>query len=385
MTTKIIYGILGLALLFGAYSLGKMSGNTDSAKPNQTRDGSVQLVNHDGSYPVRPLEKDTVVLKVIQTRVKSLSDFGTIEEGLEENIAYMEQMARKAKSEGKKPDILLFHEFPLTGYSSGSRQDKLKFTIEVPGPETDRLGALAKECDSYIIFGSYVRDADWPDHILSINTVIGRDGEIKKKFWKSRNIKRMFPGIELTTTTIEGVRDAYRAKYGIGEEFPVLQTEFGNIAVSTVQWEPFVFAAFAMRGTEIMLRTATLFEESDVIATAMNNNFYSAMANFTLPAESGYNAGESIIVSPDREILAKHPSKTEDGIIEAEIPIGQFRKNRKIPNYSLDITDPVFQQYRQEVPINHLNVPKDELPQTGAEMKVLIDSISRYLNPQISD
>jgi len=104
------------------------------------------------------------------------------------------------------------------------------------------------------------------------------------------------------------------------------------------------------------------------------------MANFTLPASSGYNAGESLIVSPDREILAKHPSKTEDGIIEAKIPIAAFRKGRKIPNYSLDITMPVLQQYQQEVPINHLDISKEELPQTGKEMKVLIDSVSRYLN-----
>jgi len=36
------------------------------------------------------------------------------------------------------------------------------------------------------------------------------------------------------------------------QEFPVLQTEYGNIAVSTVQLDPFVYAAFAMRGVEIM-------------------------------------------------------------------------------------------------------------------------------------
>ena len=380
---RILYAILILTFLVGAYYLG-VSTNAESDVPGHEGkslfEKSDLLVRPDGTYPTIPLEKDTVVLKVVQSRVKSLSDFSSIEEGLEENIAYMEMLGRRACSEGMKPDIILYHEFPLTGYSGGSRSDKLKFTIEVPGPETDRLGELALECDSYLVFGSYVRDGDWPDHILSINTVIDRNGKVVKRFWKSRNIKRIFPGIELTTTTIEGVRDLYREKYGIEEEFPVLQTEFGNIAVSTVQWDPFVFAAFAMRGTEIMLRTATLFEESDVIATAMTNNFYTAMANFTLPLESGYNAGESLIVSPDREILAKHPSKTEDGIIEAAIPIAAFRKNRKIPNYSFDITKPVFDQYYQEVPINHLDMPKDKLPQTGVEMKVLIDSISRYLN-----
>ena len=355
------------------------------ATKEEDAQATVELVRPDGSYPVIPLAKEEVVLKVMQTRVKSISKFPTPQEGLEENMAYMEQIARKASKEGKKPDIILFHEFPLTGYSGGSRQDKLKFTIQVPGPETDRLGKLAKELDSYIIFGSYVSDPAWPDHILSINTVINRAGKIAKTFWKSRNIKRLYKDREITTTTVEAVRDSYRKKYGIEEEFPVLQTEFGNIAVSTVQFDPFIYAAFAMRGTEIMLRTATLFEEFDVCATAATNDFYSAMANFTLPVSTGYNAGESVIVDNKGKVIAKHPSKEEDGIIEATIPIAAFRKGRKIPNYAYEMVKPVFNQYKQEIPINHLEIPRESLPKTGQEMKILFDTLSRFLNIEVLD
>ena len=353
----------------------------DLVSNQKTSASFTELVRSDGSYPVLPLEKDSIVLKVVQTRVKPLSSFSSIEEGLEENMRYMEEMGDKAFNEGQKPDIILFHEFPLTGYSSGTRQDKLKFTIQVPGPETERLGEMAKKLDSYIIFGSYVSDPEWPDHILSINTVIGRDGKIAKAFWKSRNIKRLYKDREITTTTIEAVRDSYRKKYGVEEEFPVLQTEFGNIAVSTVQFDPFIYAAFAMRGVEIMLRTATLFEDFDVMSTAATNDFYSAMANFTLPEGSKYNAGESIIVNNKGKLMAKHPSKSEDGIIEAVIPIAAFREGRKIPNYAYEMVKPVFNQYFQEIPINHLEMDKSELPQTGQEMKALFDKESRFLNP----
>ncbi|WP_350284567.1 carbon-nitrogen hydrolase family protein [uncultured Croceitalea sp.] len=370
--------LVQIPLLFTACEETKVE---DQVQDSNTINEKV-LVRADGTYSKVPLEKDTVVLKVMQTRVKSLSRFPSIEEGLEENMKYMEQMAEQAMNEGDKPDFILFHEFPLTGYSSGTRQQKLPFTIEVPGPETERIGKIAQKCDCYVIFGSYVRDAEWPDHILSINTVMGRDGKVAKTFWKSRNIKRLYKDREITTTTIEAVRDSYRKKYGIEEEFPVLQTEFGNIAVSTVQFDPFIYAAFAMRGTEIMLRTATLFAEEDVVFTAWSNDFYSAMANFTLPVSTGYNAGESVIVGPDGTILAKHPSKEEDGIVEAKIPIATFRKDRTIPNYALEMTKPVFNQYRQEIPINHLEMPTESLPKTGAEMKVLMDSISRYSPPK---
>lgn len=346
----------------------------DAISPKIT---SPVLVQPDGSYPTVPLAKDFVVLKVLQTTVDSLSDFPTIEEGLDHNLKHMEAMAEKACSTGKKPDFLLFHEFPLTGYSGGSRANKLKFTVEVPGPETERLGKVAKACDAYLIFGTYATDKDWPNHILSVNAVIGRDGVLKKAFWKSRNIKRIYKEREIMTTTIEAVRDKYRAKYGPEEEFPVLQTEYGNIAVSTVQRDPFIFAVFAMRGTEIMVRTATLFTESDVMAMAQINNFYSPMTNIAFDAP-GYSAGESIIVGPDGEILAKSLTKTEDDIIEAEIPIVEFRKNRKIPNFAYEMTKPVLDQYVQEFPINHLDIPADELPKTGAEMKELMENVSRF-------
>ncbi len=342
---------------------------------------TLQLVRPDGTYPVKPLEKDVIVLKVVQNGVKNLQDFQSVEEGLSHNLEHMVSWVSKACRTGKKPDFILFNEFPLTGYSSGTRDEKLKFTIEIPGEETERLGEAARECDSYIVFGSYARDAEWPGHILSINTVIDRKGKVAKKFWKSRSVKRLGPETEIPTTTIENVHDRYRARYGIEEEFPVLQTEYGNIAVSTVQLDPFVYAAFAMRGVEIMLRTSTLFSKSDVRAIAFFNNFYSAMSNITFPADLPYAhlGGGSLIVDPKSKVLAEDPSNSES-VIEAEIPIAEFRKNRRIPHYPLEIVQPVFDQYRQEVPLNHLDLPPEEMPQTGEEMKALLDRKSRWLN-----
>ena len=159
-----------LLLLFCNINASSMSSSVDS----------LELVRKDGTYPVIPLEKDIVVVKVVQHSPVNLQKAATIKEGLDENVGRMVYWINKACSEGKKPDFILFNEFPLTGYSSGSRDEKLKFTIEIPGPETDEIGKLAKECDTYIIFGSYARDKEWPGHILSLNPVIGRDGKIKK-------------------------------------------------------------------------------------------------------------------------------------------------------------------------------------------------------------
>jgi len=341
-----------------------------------------ELVAADGSYPVVPLEKDSVVIKIVQSGAVNLQQAETIQAGLDANLETMVAYAEEACSTGKKPDFLLYNEFPLTGFSYGSREEKLKFTIEIPGPETAALGEVARACDTYIIFGSYATDPEWPGHILSLNTVIGRDGEVLKKIWKVRNIKRRFtPDKEIPTTTIESVYDRFVERYGIEEVFPVLQTEYGNIAVSTVQLDPMVFAAFAMRGTEIMFRTSTLFSPQDVRATAFFNNYYSAMSNITFPEDSpaAFMGGSSLIVGPDSRILAQLEGNV-NGIVEAEVPIAEFRKGRTITRFPMDVVAPVFDQYQQEIPLNHLDLPAAELPESDQAMKAYLDKISRWLN-----
>ena len=340
------------------------------------------LVRTDGTYETSPLEKPIVVIKVVQNEPQLLHKAKSIRAGLDENVRRMGYWIDKACTEGKKPDFILFNEFPLTGYYMGSREEKLKFTIQIPGPETNALGQMAQECDTYIVFGSYATDPDWPGHILSLNPVIGRDGSIKHVYWKSRNASRLGGDGEIPTTTIENVRTKFREKYGLEAEFPVLKTEFGNIAVSTVQVDPFVFAAFAMRGVEIMLRTATGFRPHDVRSIAYYNNFYSAMSNITFPSDPNFPkgfGGKSLIVDPKGKVLAEDPTDDES-IIEAEIKIAELREGRRLPRYPMEVVRPVFEQFQQELPIDHLDLAPQELPQSRQDMKKLLDKKSTWLS-----
>ena len=127
-------------------------GQQAGVKPggSQVQD-SGSLVRADGSYPVAPLDKDSVIVKVIQNSVVNLQEADTVEAGLATNLDTMVRFAREACNSGSKPDFLLYNEFPLTGYSFGSRDEKLRFTITIPGVETDALGEVARECDTYII------------------------------------------------------------------------------------------------------------------------------------------------------------------------------------------------------------------------------------------
>lgn len=93
------------------------------------------------------------------------------------------------------------------------------------GPETESVAEKARQYGCYIVFGSYAVDPDWPNHILSITTIMGPDGTIMDKHWKARNIKGVFPGVELFTTTIYDVLDRYVEMYGADAVLPAAKKE----------------------------------------------------------------------------------------------------------------------------------------------------------------
>ena len=336
-----------------------------------------ELVQANGRYKTIPLEKENIVLKIVQSNATPVENFSNPSAVMQANLTHVTQMGYDACDLGESPDIILFHEFPFSGYVYGSRNQKLAIAIDIPGKETAAMGELAKYCDAYVIFGSYAKDPDWPGHVLSLTTIINRQGEVQKKVWKPRNIKRFYSTFEITTTTVESVRTKFREKYGIEEELPVIRTEFGNIAVSTAQLDPLVFAAFAMQGAELILRTATLYFETDAIHTAMVNNVFSAMAN--IPHESKYG-GRSLVVDPDGEVVAQAQGNLTETIVTARIPIGEFRRNRMLPQYTTEFVRDVFDQYQPEIPMDHLDLPQEDLPVNGGAMKALLDRISRWLN-----
>ena len=354
--------------------INRVTSETNKSVLDKNDVNDVVLVASNGQYETIPLEKDIVRLAVIQSDAKAIHDGDNPNEIIGANLEHMLDMGGTACDGDPNPDIILYHEFPLTGYISGERDVKLTKTSAVPGPETTRLAELAKSCDAYVVFGAYAHHPDWPRHILSLTTIINRNGDVVDAIWKPRNIKRFYQDFEITTTTVEGVQNAFRAEYGLAAELPVLKTEFGNLAFSTVQLDPLIFAAYAMQGAEVLLRTATYYFEEDVVATSMYNNVYSAMSN--IPGKPPYG-GNSLVVDPNGQILGQLPHN-EEGIIQIDIPIASFREGRRLPQYSVALTKSVFEQYHEEIPSNHLDMPPEELPNDGVKMKELLDSVSRW-------
>jgi predicted amidohydrolase len=304
----------------------------------------------DGTYEVVPLQKSSVRLGIVQSRVRGVS-IDNLHEDRQANLEHMLEQIDNAFHFGAGADVLFFHEFPITGFDAWNRKEILQVAIEIPGEETEAISEKAKQYGCYVVFGSYARDADWPNHVLSITTIIGPDGSIVDKHWKARNIKGVFHGIELFTTTIYDVLDAYVEMYGSDAVLPVTRTPIGNIVTSSVQLEPELFRVFAMKGGEIFLRTATGgFTPWDIQATAGYNHVYVAICNNAVsPDNPGFyddaGSGGSAIYDPRGEVIAAADTKFET-LISAQIPIAQFREKNRQPIVHMALYRDVFNAYR---------------------------------------
>lgn len=303
-------------------------------------------VHRDGTYPVAELSRDTWTLGVVQSRIHPASDAAE----QRANLDHMLHLIDNACHLGGGPDLLFFHEFPISGWDNWTRQEATRRAIEVPGDETALIGQKAREYGCHIAFGAYVVDKDWPGHLLSITTLIGPDGEIVAKHWKARNVKGVFPGFELLTTTIYDVLDEYVEKYGTDAVIPIARTGLGNIAMTSCQFEPEYFRALAIKGAEVVLRTSSgSFTELDVRSAALHNRVYTAIANNSLLLQQGpffedTGAGGSAIYGPDGQPLAGPADKFET-LLTTRIPIRAFRERHRQPDIHWDLMRPVFDDY----------------------------------------
>jgi predicted amidohydrolase len=346
-----------LAAAGGAALIGTAALGPREARAAMGKGPDAIAVAKDGNYAVADLAKDSWTLGVIQSRVRAV-DETNIEPTRKANLDHMLQLIDNAFSWGPRPDLIFFHEFPITGWSGRwDRQTALKVAIEIPGPETDAIAAKAKQYGCWIVFGSYAREKDWEGHLLSITTIMGPDGQIVDKHWKARNVKGVFVGFELFTTTIYDVLDRYKEMYGADAVVPVNRTPLGNIATSSIQREPELMRAFAMKGAEVILRTATGgFTEADMAVTSLHNGVYTALCNNAVsPDNPGFfeeaGSGGSCIWGPDGREIAKAENGFEQ-MLTARIPIAEFRARRRLPQVHIDLYRDVFDTYVNRYPPN---------------------------------
>lgn len=328
------------------------------------------MVRADGTYPTVPLRQEAITVAVVQTRVQGVNGANPGPD-IKRNLDYFLECIDIAQGYGGRSDLLLFHEFPITGFSEWTKDQHYALSLEVPGPEVQAVAAKAKQYNCYIVFGTYAKDpVNWPGHILHLMVMAKPDGSLATH-WKQRNVRGMFPGTEMYTSVIYDVYDRFVEMYGEDAVIPVERTDIGNIGMSAVQFEPELFRCMAFKGAEIICRVATGgFEYDDMKLTSYHNSLYTLIANNSVSTQGrnpGFfedmnygGPGRSAIFGPRGVELAK--AGAFECKILARLPMAEFRSRHRIPDLHWRLYEPVFRQYRERYePGGYLTyLPKDK-------------------------
>lgn len=199
----------------------------------------------------------------------------------------------------------------------------------VPGPLTDRIGALAREVGKWIVPGSIYESNAGRVHNTAL--AFSPDGELVARY------RKLFPWMPFEGTAP-------------GEEYTVFDVpgigRFG-LMICYDGWVPEIPRALAWMGAEVILQptaTRTVDREQEVILARAN-----AIANqaFIINPNNGltFGTGRSVIVDPEGRILAEGGALEE--FLTQIIDLDTVRHTREFGTAGLN---PVWKQLRDSPP-----------------------------------
>jgi predicted amidohydrolase len=375
-------GLAGFAALMGAGAAAPRRASAAAASVDAERSVTVAK---KGVYPTVPLRSESINVTAIQSRVNAV-DVRNLKRTMKTNLDHVIELIDMAQGSaaawggerlwGAKQDFIALHEFPFQGFQPWTRTELNKVAISLPGPETERIGERARNYGCYIAFGCYARVKDWPRHVVNMSVIMGPDGSIVSQQWKARNILGLFGEGALIGTTVYDVLDRYVEMYGWDAVLPVARTDIGNISMTAVGGEAFLYQSLVLKGAEILILTVSGGSNADsakMVARA-GRVYVLGIGNSVTPNNIGFaeaagaEDGGTAIFDPRGTVLADAANHHED-TVQARIPIGDFRKTRRFPEMPMALFMPVFQAYE---PLFQPNAFLEELPETYKEAGALV-------------
>jgi predicted amidohydrolase len=233
--------------------------------------------------------------------------------------------------------IYVLPEFFLTGAGgAGTSQGQPHVCVHIPGPEIERLCALAKQVQAYIAGMVWEVMDDWPGRYWNTAFILSPEGRVVLKYHKH---------YDPTGKTKPGdVFDEYVARYGEDALFPVVDTPLGRMGCLTCYDINFPEMArcLALNGAEIILhptsegRAPFLLEdeggwEIGKRSRAYENLAYLISANQGSFLGSDFPAermrGRSQIIDFNGRVITIAET-TGEAIVQADIEIERLRQRR---------------------------------------------------------
>ena len=209
----------------------------------------------------------------------------------------------------------------------------------MPGPETDRLAAFAKQCDVYVCGAILEYDPEWPLRYFNTSIIISPQGEIILRYRKLQCAD--LNGL-LNITTPGNIYTRYVERYGYDALVPVVDTPIGRLGTLICydsNW-PELWRSLALKGAEVICNPTSEIHSNRrqhwypaKRAHAAENRIYVASANagseqFTAGAPiTNMNRGHSALIDFNGELVA---CADGPGVVPlvGRIELGELRRVR---------------------------------------------------------
>jgi len=254
-----------------------------------------------------------------------------------------------------------------------------RMAIDIPGPETQYLGDLAKDLNTFIIAQAKARHPEFPDRFFNCAFVVDPRGEVIHTHYKLQVFAREH------STVPHDVWDKWVELYGDGLDafFPVTDTEIGRIGciICMEGSYPETARGLAMNGAEIVYRPSYpepyvangLWEvqnrsralDNTMYVIAPNPAAYLPMPDSQFPLDTF--GGNSMLVDYQGQIVSNHEAgggaSYAGGIIDIEA-LRQYRarslwgnwmKDLRTEQYRLIYDRPIYEKNRclEQPPLKH--------------------------------
>jgi beta-ureidopropionase len=157
--------------------------------------------------------------------------------------------------------------------------------IDIPGPETSALGAIARQYNAFIMGQAKAHHPDWPDRFFNVGFILDPKGEVILRHYK---VSPLFP-VEHSMCPHD-IFDWWVEKYGMTLDafWPVVDTEIGRLGIMMANEGsyPENARALALNGAEVVYRgsyphpaTGNEMFEIQSRARALDNNMYVVAPN----------------------------------------------------------------------------------------------------------
>lgn len=208
-------------------------------------------------------------------------------------------------------ELVVFPESITTGFAPGMPPEEFYDLLNyIPGPETDKIGALAKELKVHVVLPIYEKGIE-KNVIMNSSILINDEGEIAGIYRKTHPFPTERLGGGGWTTP--------------GKEAVVVDTKLGKIGMIICYDGDFpeLSRVLAIQGAEIITRPSALlrsFEIWDMTnkARAYDNHVYVIAVN-SVGGDAGdnYYFGSSMIINPIARKLAQ--ARGTEEIISAKL------------------------------------------------------------------